>query len=234
MITVEDKRDTLIYGKPGSGKTVLAATAHLDPRSGPTYYICFRESPVSLKGSGIQPHVIYTLNDLFDCWEWLATKNNEYKSVVIDTITGVHKHAFNDQTYDIEGMVNFSDLRPKVQDIRSGFYHSHSVIEVIISKFKELPIHCFFLGHAEEKKNLNGETVVAPNFLGDNPKSWLKLVALFNNVWFLGKDFETGDRVLLLQEEPGIYAKTQTSFMQSISNEIINPKMTDVWNALGI
>lgn len=100
----------LIYGKPGSGKTTLTASASLDPRLAPVLHIDAGGNPVSVAKTGAKPKIIRMtkLDDLNAIFGWLIDGQPEnhpmvkqagcvpgYKTIVLDGITRIQFMSFS-------------------------------------------------------------------------------------------------------------------------------------------
>lgn len=74
----------VLYGSPGAGKTMLAATA---PR--PFFMSCDPEGLIGISDSGHLWWDIKDIDDMRACWTWLAANPTEYDTIVVDTLTNL-------------------------------------------------------------------------------------------------------------------------------------------------
>lgn len=99
----------MIYGKAGSGKTTLTATAELDQRLAPVLHIDAGGNPISVIKTGAQPKIIRMtkLADLNFIYDWLVKGQPEahpmvqevgcvpgYKTIVLDGLTRIQFMSF--------------------------------------------------------------------------------------------------------------------------------------------
>lgn len=99
----------MIYGKAGSGKTTLTASASLDPRMSPVLHIDAGGNPISVIRTGAQPKIVRMtkLADLNYIFDWLYKGQPEdhemvktvgcvpgYKTLVLDGLTRIQFMSF--------------------------------------------------------------------------------------------------------------------------------------------
>lgn len=99
----------MIYGKAGSGKTTLTASAALDPRMAPVLHVDAGGNPISVIKAGATPKIIRMtkLADLNFIYDWLYKGQPEdhpmvqqlgcvpgYKTLVLDGLTRIQFMSF--------------------------------------------------------------------------------------------------------------------------------------------
>lgn len=74
----------IFYGEPGSGKTTLAASSHLDPRLGPTLLLNCVGNPVSVRRMPSKPSLINinSIEDLQTIVDWLHKEDQDPKNAI--------------------------------------------------------------------------------------------------------------------------------------------------------
>src|SRR5690349_21096934 len=83
----------LVYGRPGVGKTVLGASAD-DSVTGPALILDVEAGTMSVQDRYPNVDVFPIRNfaiDMAKAFEYLTSKQNKYRTVVVDSITEVQK-----------------------------------------------------------------------------------------------------------------------------------------------
>jgi hypothetical protein len=149
---------TLFYGKPGSTKTTLAASAGFDERSAPVLWLDAGGNPISIAhqqakmGRRFDGDVLQleSVNDLQEIYRWLANGQAErdpframhdlrtgYKSLVFDGITHVQRQSFDQ-------VLGATNLLPGAMPPLAQWPAYRQVLGqmiLIASKFYTLPMH---------------------------------------------------------------------------------------------
>lgn len=81
----------LIYGPPGAGKTVLAATASEVPEMSPVLYVDVEGGTLSIRDKKVDVLRIKTFTELAQLLEVLRSGHHNWRTVVIDSLTEVQK-----------------------------------------------------------------------------------------------------------------------------------------------
>lgn len=121
----------LFYGPPGSGKTVLGATA-------PTPLVLdFEDGSMSIREAKVDLYPIRKWEDVTDAWYTLATEGHSWKSVVIDTVSMMQEVASRETKL-------LSDFTAGT-DPRHSYGKISAIMKDIIWKFALLPMNVIFL-----------------------------------------------------------------------------------------
>lgn len=156
----------LIYGKPGAGKTTLAGTAGLDPRTSPVLWIDAGGNPISLAKLR-QPNIdvirLSAVDDLATIYNWivngqkpgdLLARDNQltppYRTLVLDGIT-------HTQRIGMDRIMGTDALAPGQTPPKPNWSHFRSSLAQMIiigSKFYTLPLNVIFtaLDHPDQRK----------------------------------------------------------------------------------
>jgi AAA domain-containing protein len=156
----------LIYGKAGAGKTTLAGTAGLDPRSSPVLWLDCGGNPISLaklRKPAITVMRITAVAELANVYNWLAAGQPAkdyfalenrltppYKTVVFDGITHVQRLSF-------DAILGTENIAPGLTPPVPAWPHYRSSLAqmiVIASKFYTLPLHVIMtaLDHPDQRQ----------------------------------------------------------------------------------
>lgn len=171
----------LIYGKPGAGKTTLAGTAGLDPRTAPVLWLDAGGNPSvlsKLKGARIDVLRIAQVSELANVYNWVAkgqpakdifSQENAlkppYRTIVFDGITHMQRLSF-DMVMGTEALAP-GELAPK-----PAWPHYRSVLSqmiVIGSKFYTLPLHMIMTAFDHPDQRFLDQTDKESNFIYHEP-----------------------------------------------------------------
>ena len=125
---------TLVYGRPGIGKTTLCATA-------PNPIIFSAESGLlSLRHYDIPVQVIKTINDLYEIYEWCtkSAEANSYETICIDSISEIAEQILAEE-------------KDKNKDARKAYLFMQERMEKFIRLFRDLPNHNVYISCKMEK-----------------------------------------------------------------------------------
>lgn len=217
----------IVFGSFGTGKTRFLGTAGQDSRTSPILILDFEGGSLSLEGVGEGVDVIRVtstaiLNDVFN----LLSGDHPYKSIGFDSLTETH----------IAALFNIldSDRRKEPNLIQLQDYGIASVItRRLVRALRDLPMHVFLTAlEKQEIDSIRGQ-VTRVDLSG---KLAVEIPALVDVVGYLSSSEPEGEdvakRVLVLQNYLKIDAKVRTPIGVEAPDEIWEPTVTKLLDAL--
>jgi hypothetical protein len=228
--------NNLIYGPAGHGKTYMLGTAVFDERTCPIAILDFEGGVLDvltgLPGEGTDwVHMpIRTWSDFNEAYDRLYTNDEGFKSAGVDSVSETH----------IFALLNLlEDGKPSRQSepdlIQQGDYGVALVqLRRLVRAFRDLPMHTFFTSHYREEKDPREGLVKIPSLAG---KAAIEIPGLMTVVGYLSlSENEEGEteRVLLLQNYAKIRTKVRMPWGVEAPDEIVNPTVTSLFDALHV
>jgi hypothetical protein len=224
----------LIFGPPGQGKTHLLGTAVFDERCTPFIIWDFEGEVLDtlggLPGLGTDWHHerIRTYDDLNTQYERLRVNDEGFKAFALDSLSELHIWMLLQQLDDGKpSRTSEPDL------IQQGDYGVALVqLRRLVRELKDLPLHSFYTAHSKEEAVAKEGLVTMPSMAG---KAAYEIPGLMTLVGYLGltEDDEGATiRSLLLQNYVKVRTKVRTPWGIEAPDEIDNPTITAVLDAL--
>lgn len=163
--------NVLVYGKSGAGKTLLCATA---PKP---VIISTENGLLSIKKAKVDLPVlkIATLDDLKETLRIVKKRQAKFKTVCLDCLSDIAEAVL-------------ADLRNKHKDPRAAYGELNSEMSALIRKFRDLPMHTYFIAKAEIYENELGLSSVRPSMPGKTLTT--DLPYFFDEVLYLDTELE--------------------------------------------
>lgn len=156
----------LVYGDPGAGKTVLAASADLVPEMRPVLFIDIEGGTFSIRERYPDVRVvrIQKWDQMQEVYDALFSGDHEYRTVVCDSLTEIQKFSM----YNIMEFTVRKDPErdPDVPSMREWGKNIEQ-IRKFVRGFRDLPMHTVFTALAKsDKDNKTGAVKTTPGLSG--------------------------------------------------------------------
>lgn len=248
---VEVKKPTLnalIWGPPGVGKTVLAATCAEHPDLGPALVLNIEGGLLSLGTRKNVESVEVKSFEQLEGYFWKITSKqkpyDKFKTVILDSATEL-------QTLSIEGVVRAEveksrlkgdNKRASVDEIFVGDYGKDSArLKRVFRWFRDAPVNVIFTALS---KDVLGKTTAQneePKLLSVEP--WLTsklgqaLMGYVDFVWYLNVSKVEGPTLgkrCLLTRDVGLYkGKTRgVNFSKALGEVVVEPNLATLYDLL--
>lgn len=215
------------FAPAGAGKTVLLGTAELDERTAPCLGLDFEGGTESLSGLDIDVAPISAWKDFNEAYELLASGDSGYKSVFLDSISEVHKFA-------LLAILKEQGPSRKDPDLLEQRDYGTATVQMrrLLREFRDLPMHVMFSAHAKEIEIPREGRVRIPDLAGQMAEEISGIVSVQG---YLAQFEEDGElhRTMLLHSFPKFRIKARTPWGVVAPEEIIDPTMTKILDALG-
>jgi hypothetical protein len=246
MRTVRPQINTLIYGRPGSGKTFLTATAQKSKAMGDLLYISAEAGSSTIRQ--VDPSVmiipdpnvagsvtweqLLTIYDELDRQCYNSKDSCEFGTVAIDTGTELQKINMN-WVMGIT-MAAHPDRDPDVPALHDWGKSTNSM-RSIIRKFRDLPINFIFVCHEQEDRDNKGVLWKKPDLPG---KLANQSAAFFDQVMYLytkqmagGDETKAADikRILMTGALEGFVTKDRSGNLPLL---MLEPNMNDIFKLI--
>lgn len=218
----------LLYGEPGVGKTVLAATADNVPEMRPVLFIDMEGGTASIRENHpeIQTVRIRSWDEMYKVYEALYDTDHGFKTVIIDSLSEIQK--FN----MIEIMKDASEINPKQhEDVPSPreWGINLSQMRKFVRGFRDLRCNIIFTAHEMLiVDETTGKSSVKPSFSG---KLANEIAGFLDEVFYMyvsRKDKEL-KRVILTGKTERIVAKDRSG---KLDLTIENPTMGKIFELM--
>lgn len=223
----------LIFSPPGHGKTHFLGTAQEDERTAPMLLLDFEGGEETLSGLDIDVAKIRSWDDYSEAYELLTSDSadNKYRSVGIDSASETHIWAL------LQIIKRKGPTRKEPDLIEQGDYGvAGTQMRRLLREFRDLPMHVFYTATTKEVDERGVGKVKVPALSGQMAD---EIVALMSIVGYLAiqpseSEDEAIDRILILQNYPGFRTKVRAAWKQIAPDEIENPSITSLMDALQI
>lgn len=236
-------RRALIYGPSRAGKTTFLGSAAYDPRTAPHLICDFGGGTGSLYGipdNLLQVITIRDWQDFNDVYGYLETGESKYKSVSIDSLTDTHLYALFG-IVDSEIANNRNRKQDDLEIHQSDYGKAMVQMRRLLMSMKTLPMHTFFTALSKTEVEPREGSVRKPFLFGQMSE---EVVGMFDITGFLsttrkkdGDEKSDTQRVLVLQNYPGLRVGIRTPFGETIPNEVVlgsNDGVTKLFDLLKI
>jgi len=225
----------LIFGPPGHGKTHFLGTAVFDPRTSPIFILDFEGGVLDvlqgLPGGPDGPdwyHIpIHSWDDFNEAFERVEKNEEGAKAVAIDSLSETHIFALM-SLLDDPGIRRDDDSLLRQDDYGKAMVQ----IRRLTRAFRDLPLHVFYTAHSKDEVDPKEGLVKMVNLSG---KLATEIPGMMSVAGYLalGEDDEgKTQRILLLQNYAKIRTKIRTPWGVESPDEIEDPTVTDLLDAL--
>lgn len=174
----------LVYGDPGSGKTVFACGA---PK--PLLIDC-ENGRVSLANHPELSHVkilpVETWNDLNEVfWELKSGNIPDVETVIIDTISELQRRNMDELLvkYNAKDDIKYNAFLPQ----QNTYKENTEMLRRLVTSFRDLEMHLIVTAHRVEQTEDNGRVYVRPEV---TPKLATTMKGIFSIQGFLTYEFD--------------------------------------------
>lgn len=241
-----DRIKMMIYAPPNAGKTVFIGTASLDPRTTPIAIIDFEGGLKSLRGLPGEgktwvPIRCHDWDDFNEAYERIRENKEGFKAAGLDSLSEVHNYAIENILLEAEDR-----RKPENKDLVEQQDYGKALIQMrrLVREFRDLPIHFFCTAHSKDFTDPREGMLNVPNLYG---KAAFEIPGLLETVGYLGvaqadeDDVKRLDKVkegeefrsMLFRNYPKIRTKVRTPWGEEAPEEINQPTVTKVLDALG-
>lgn len=234
----------IVYGRPGSGKTTLAASGHDTDGMRDTLVADFEGGCLSISDTtALVTPLIRTLADIEKLYVSLSTKAEGFENVnllVLDSGTKFQEIILADiMRKNVEAGASKKDGTPRTEDDLElqDYGKATKICMRILQRFRDLPMHVIVTALAKEtspeatlQRPNPPPTDCRPDFM---KKLGEHAMAYFDHVWLMARDSESGEHSMLTQRK-GIYtAKTRGhAFAEALGDVVTNPKLPEILGLL--
>jgi len=217
----------IIYGDPGSGKTVLAGSSDQVPDMRPVIFIDIEGGTFSIRERFPEVEVVRveTWNDMQKIYDALLMEDHEYNTVVLDSLTEIQKFSmYNIMEFTVK---KDPDRDPDVPSMREWGKNIEQ-IRKLVRAFRDLPMHTVFTALAKtDKDNKTGSVKTMPSLSG---KLAAEVSAFVDIVGYqYTKVMEDELRRFLLTTATDRYVAKDRS--DHLSPTLENPTMKDIFES---
>ena len=236
----QPKIKALVYGAPGVGKTVLAATANEHPLMKGVIYADVDGGLISIASrEGILKTPIKSLADLEELQGMLARGADELKGIntlVIDSGTELLDNYLREIAKREAGKNSSRDMdKNQIED----YGESTAKLNRIFRWCRDLPLHVIMTCHEKVERKVidtRKKSKHDAQVLAIRPKLTDKLgtsaMGCFDYVWYMYIS-EDGERCLMTQPNSVVQAKTRGErFAPELGTVVTNPNMSEIYSLL--
>lgn len=221
----------LIYGPPGAGKTVLAATAADVPEMAPVLYVDVEGGTRSIRDKQVDVLRVKSFSELLQLLDVLRTGHHKYRTVVIDSLTEVQKLNMYEIMKKVVGQDPSRD--PDIPALRDYGKNSEQ-IRRLIRGYRDLTnTHVIFTALASESKDeKTGVVKVYPALSG---KLASEVPGFLDVVVYLSVAEQNGNevRVLVTDMTSRVMAKHRTPISGvRLPRFLKNPTMPKIYRVV--
>jgi phage nucleotide-binding protein len=222
------KINMLVYGEPGVGKTVLAASAAAIPEMSPVLIIDIEGGTLSAAKMGFDCKTVRVKkwNDMQKVYDALYRGNHPYKTIVLDSLTEIQK--FSMAEIMVKVVEEDGDRDPEVPSIREWGKNGEQTRRVVRG-FRDLPMNSIFTCLSDADRDKSGNvTKTRPSLSG---KLKAEVAGFVDIVAYMYKK-TVGDntqRLLMTSGTDKYVAKDRSDSLPAI---LQNPTMADIFAAV--
>jgi AAA domain len=221
----------LIYGDSGKGKSVLAASADEVPEMSPVLYINAEAGALSVAKfyPGVHVLPLEKFMDLEKILQELRRGNHPYKTVVVDSLTELHKKSMEKIMVDTVAKDKERDAEIPSQ---REWGKAGLQVQKVIRYFRDLPLHVIFVALEAEQGEEGSPKTTGPALPGKLLKEvpgYMDVVGrMYTRIVKDEKKEEIVKRILWTGNHPRILAKDRSAELPAL---IENPTMTIIYDA---
>jgi len=233
----EKKIKALIFGPPKHGKTRLLGTAVFDKRTCPIAILDFEGGVLEvldgLPGGPNGPewyHIpITSWDDFNDAYERLRVNEEGFKACAIDSLSETHIFALLNLLED-PGIKR----EEKDRDLITQPDYGKGLVQLrrLVRTFRDLPLHVFYTGHAKEETDTREGLVKTVKLSGQAATEIPGMMSLVGYLALAEDEEGKTQRILLLQNYAKIRTGVRTGWNVTAPDEIEDPTITSILDAL--
>ena len=223
---VPDFINILIYGNPGSGKTVLSGSADAVPEMRKVLFIDVEGGTYSLRKRYPDIDVVRVQSwiDMMNVYSELYAMKHDYSTVVLDSVTEMQKFSMNDIMRKV--LEEYPDRDPEVPSVREWGKNIEQ-IRRLVRAFRDLPMNTIITAlAATDKDAMTGKIVTRPSLSG---KLAMEVGGFVDIVGYQYTKMVDGEltRLLLTSGTDKEVAKDRTDSLPAV---LENPTMQTIYN----
>lgn len=217
----------LIYGEPGTGKTVLAGSASAVEAMAPVLLLDIEGGTMSLADTYPNVDVVRITHwaDLQKVYNKLYAGNHGYKTVIMDSLTEAQKLSMDDIMR--KAVKEDPDLDPDVPTMRAWGKNIQQMRK-FTRALRDLPFNVIFTALVDSDKDNRGKTVSRPSFQGKlkgEVPGFMDVVAYY----YIRQVGDNLKRMLLTQQTDTTIAKDRSNKLDKL---IEDPTMATIYQSI--
>ncbi|MCA1800024.1 MAG: ATP-binding protein [Actinobacteria bacterium] len=217
----------LIYGEPGTGKTVLSGSASDVEAMAPVLLLDIEGGTMSLADTYPNVDVIRIIHwgDLQKVYNKLYSGDHGYKTVIMDSLTEAQKLSMDDIMK--RAVKDDPDLDPDVPTMRAWGKNIQQMRK-FTRALRDLPCNVIFTALVDSDKDNRGKTVSRPSFQGKlkgEVPGFMDIVAYY----YIRQVGENLKRMLLTQQTDTTIAKDRSNKLPKLMED---PTMATIYQTI--